>query len=113
MTPVTSVKGVGDALAKSLADNGYKTADDLAKANPKELVKVPRIGAARAPILIAAAKAAVSSKPTAAKTTATRAPARKPATRKPAARKTVAKKPASAPPTKAASRATVRKTSAA
>ena len=58
MTAMTDVKGVGEALAKALSANGFKTADALAKAKPEDLVKVPRIGLARAAVLIAAAKEA-------------------------------------------------------
>ena len=91
MTAVTDVKGVGDALGQLLIANGFKTAEALAKATPDALVKVPRIGAVRAPVLIAAAKEATGGKP-AAKPTSRRAPAKKPAAKKPAARKPAARK---------------------
>ncbi|MEX0340600.1 MAG: helix-hairpin-helix domain-containing protein, partial [Arenibacterium sp.] len=83
MTAVTEVKGVGETLGKSLSDNGFKTAEAIAKAKPADLVKVPRVGAARAATLIAAAKEATAPKPA-----TTKRAARKPAAAKPAAAKT-------------------------
>ena len=91
MTSVTDVKGVGEALGQALTANGFRTAEAIAKASPADLVKVPRIGVARAPLLIAAAKEAISTKP-AVKPAATKPAARRTSTRKPAARKPVARK---------------------
>ena len=93
MKPVTDVRGVGEVLAKALIASGYKSAEDIAKATPAKLVQVSGIGAARAPVLIAAAKEVVATKP-AASTQARRAPARKPANRKPATRKPLSRKTA-------------------
>ncbi|TMV06363.1 helix-hairpin-helix domain-containing protein [Ruegeria sediminis] len=81
MKPVTDVRGVGKALGEVLIAHGYKTAADLAGATPEQLVKVPRIGTARAPVLIAAAKELLAA-PAPATSPVRRTSARKPAGRK-------------------------------
>jgi transcription termination factor NusA len=53
--PVDKVKGVGQK-ASALIDAGFKSATDLAYADPKELVKLKGIGDATAKKLITAAK---------------------------------------------------------
>ncbi|MCX8953461.1 helix-hairpin-helix domain-containing protein, partial [Ruegeria sp. NA] len=92
MTAVTDIKGVGEALGQALVANGFKTAEAIAKATPADLVKVPRIGEARALVLIASAKDAVAAKPPAAKPATRRTAARTPATRRPTARKAAPRK---------------------
>ncbi len=61
MASISKVRGVGPAIEKALAEQGFNSAEDLAAAAPERLNKVPGIGAATAPRLIAAAKAAVAS----------------------------------------------------
>lgn len=67
MTSVTNVRGVGKALGQELSRQGIKTAQDLASADPENLIAVPRIGKRRAQALILAANQAVSDGATPAK----------------------------------------------
>ncbi len=62
MVETSEVHGVGPSMQKALADMGYESAEDIAVASPEQLMGVPRIGAATAPLLIAAAKALVELK---------------------------------------------------
>lgn len=66
MTSILDVRGVGPALAKSLAACGIKTAEDLAAIESINLLAVPKIGQPRAVSLMAAAKALTSAVPAAA-----------------------------------------------
>lgn len=61
MTSTSKVRGVGPAVEKALAEQGFNSAEDIAAATPERLNGVPGIGAATAPRLIAAAKAVVAS----------------------------------------------------
>ena len=61
MTSTSKVRGVGPAMEKALAEQGFNSAEDIAAATPERLNGVPGIGAATAPRLIAAAKAVVAS----------------------------------------------------
>jgi len=56
MTEISNVKGVGPAITGQLTALGIKTATDLAKADPADLTAIPRVGPARALMLIAAAR---------------------------------------------------------
>ncbi|MEY8839720.1 helix-hairpin-helix domain-containing protein, partial [Cribrihabitans sp. XS_ASV171] len=56
MTPVSKIRGVGPVLARLLAAHGFDTAEAIAATTPEALAAVPRIGVARAPALIAAAR---------------------------------------------------------
>ncbi|PJE35014.1 helix-hairpin-helix domain-containing protein, partial [Pseudooceanicola lipolyticus] len=60
MTATTEVNGVGVALAALLKSHGFDSAEAIAAATPEELSVVPRIGALRAPVLIAAAREIVA-----------------------------------------------------
>ena len=59
MIPVQKLRGVGPALAKVLAANGIRTAEDLLALEETRLREIPAIGANRAKNLRATAKAAV------------------------------------------------------
>ncbi|MDV7145354.1 helix-hairpin-helix domain-containing protein [Tropicimonas sp. TH_r6] len=59
MVSTSKVLGVGPAMEKALAEHGFASAEDMAAATPLRLKAVPGIGAATAPRLKAAAKAAV------------------------------------------------------
>lgn len=88
MIPVIKVRGVGAALAKSLEANGIATAAELAAATPDVLQAVPRIGPARASVLvnaaaeIAVAQPAARAKATQAETTPAPIKSKPPATAK-------------------------------
>ena len=61
---ISEVRGIGPVLEKTLAEHGFKSAEDMAAAKPESLSDVAGIGATSAPRLIAAAKAvAASEKP--------------------------------------------------
>lgn len=57
MATLSEVKGVGPATERALVERGYKTAKQLAKAKPGDVVIVSGIGEIRAAMLIDAAKA--------------------------------------------------------
>ena len=69
MTALTDIPGVGPTLAALFRDHGFDSAEAVASATPAQLMQVPRIGALRAPVLIALARdlAKVSPAPEAAK----------------------------------------------
>ena len=48
MTAVTDVKGVGEALGQALIHQWFQNRGSHRQGNPADLVKVPRIGTARA-----------------------------------------------------------------
>jgi len=62
--PLSALKGIGEKLAKKLADAGIKSVQDLAKRNLEELIKIPGIGKARAEILFQQTKEILGSKMT-------------------------------------------------
>ena len=57
MALITGVKGVGPTTAAALADNGFRTAEKLARAGTADIIVISGIGEARAQALIAAARA--------------------------------------------------------
>lgn len=59
MTSLNDIQGVGPALAKLLAENGYADAEAVAATQKETLMQIPGIGAARAERIIAAAQALV------------------------------------------------------
>ncbi len=90
--PVTDVSGIGASTAEALAEQGIKTAEDLAKASVEKVMAVPGFGKARAERAINAAKKVGSGKPAAVRKPATKkaavtkaAPAKKATVKKPAA----------------------------
>ena len=56
MTPIVKLPGVGPALAKAMQDHGIRSVEDVAARSEAELTQVPRLGAARAASLKAAAQ---------------------------------------------------------
>ncbi|EEX10386.1 helix-hairpin-helix DNA-binding protein, class 1 [Ruegeria lacuscaerulensis ITI-1157] len=74
MTSVTNVRGVGKSLGQELSRRGIKTAQDLAGADPENLVAIPRIGSRRAQALILAANQTVAGGAAPAKPSARTAP---------------------------------------
>ncbi|MCB1365795.1 MAG: helix-hairpin-helix domain-containing protein, partial [Rhodobacteraceae bacterium] len=60
MTSLDKVRGVGASLERALREHGIATAEDLAAKTPGDLALVPKIGSARAPALIASARALVA-----------------------------------------------------
>lgn len=60
MTPIEKVPGIGQALATHLATIGVTTAEQLAKISPEILLSIPRLGAQRASVLLAAAQSVVA-----------------------------------------------------
>ena len=80
MASISKVRGVGPAIEKALAEQGFNSAEDIAAATAERLNKVPGIGAASAPRLIAAAKAAVASENPSSDDGARRSEKSKPAT---------------------------------
>jgi predicted flap endonuclease-1-like 5' DNA nuclease len=55
MTPVKDIEGVGPALAKMLAENGFDSAEAVAAVSVERLMELPRVGALRAKAIHAAA----------------------------------------------------------
>lgn len=56
MTALTDIPGVGPTLAALFREHGFDSAEEVASATPAQLMQVPRIGALRAPVLIALAR---------------------------------------------------------
>lgn len=54
--PVTKISGVGPYTAKTLNENGYTSAEEIASSTSVSLAKVPGFGISRAKQVIAAAK---------------------------------------------------------
>jgi hypothetical protein len=106
-TPLIEVNGIGPATAKTLAEHGIKSAEDLAAAKLGTIMAVPSFSEIRATRTIAAAKAAIKRAPAAqVKTPAVKKAAAKPvAKKKPAAKKKKADKKAKAKPAKKAKKA--------
>ncbi|MEC7258696.1 MAG: helix-hairpin-helix domain-containing protein [Pseudomonadota bacterium] len=61
MTALTDISGVGPTLAALFKAHGFDSAEAVAAATPEQLMQVPRIGALRAPVLIAQAGDVVGS----------------------------------------------------
>ncbi len=61
MLTIYDVKGIGPTTGTGLTDKGITTAEQLANSDVADLLAVPGIGEARAALLIAAAKDALSS----------------------------------------------------
>ena len=93
MASISKVRGVGPAIEKALTEQGFSSAEDIAAATPERLNRVPGIGAASAPRLIAAAKAAVASESPSSDDGPRRSEKSKPATEPAEPRKNKAAKP--------------------
>lgn len=61
-TPIDKIKGVGPRTAEILAENGYKSAEDLAATKIEALGKIHGFGPARAKLVIKAAQALCDSR---------------------------------------------------
>lgn len=54
--PITGIKGIGIKTAEALAEQGYKTVEELATARPEDLTGISGFGVVRATLVIEAAK---------------------------------------------------------
>tara|TARA_R110002111_G_scaffold12219_1_gene36389 strand:- start:109 stop:510 length:402 start_codon:yes stop_codon:yes gene_type:complete len=59
-TAITDITGIGPSIAKTLAENGFHTAEDIAVTDVDTLCTIPGIGPVKAKATIAAAAAMVT-----------------------------------------------------
>ena len=106
-TTLIEVNGIGPATAKTLAEHGIESAEDLAGAKLGTIMAVPGFSEIRATRTIAAAKASIKGTPAAkVKTSTAKKAVSKPVVKKkPAAKKKKAEKKAKAKPAKKAKKA--------